>query len=166
VTEQPYGDGTIVTVDLGDASVLLDAVLQQAQTSGGAPGNGAFDPSMLKSLVPSGRATIVYTVQRGIFVVGTDTAFVKAVVDTTPETSLSSVPAYRSAIDMAGAKNDGQAFVDVAAALDLAKAMPGSSAADMGAIEPFLTPLDAVGAAYTATSDIVRFRFALTVTER
>jgi hypothetical protein len=166
VTEQPYGDGTIVTVDLGDASTLLDALLQQAPTSSGAPGNGAFDPSMLESLVPSGRATIVYTVQRGIFVVGTDTAFVKAVVDTTPETSLASVPTYRSAIDMAGAKNDGQAFIDIAAAIDLARAMPGSGAADMGDIEPFLTPLDAVGVAYTATPDIIRLRFALTVAER
>ncbi len=166
VTEQPYGDGTIVTVDLGDASVLLDTVLQQAQTSGGAPGDGALDPSMLESLVPSGRVTIVYTIQRGILVVGTDLAFVKAVVDTTPETSLASVPAYRSAIDLAGAKNDGQAFVDIGAAVDLAKAMPGSGAADMGDIEPFLTPLDAVGVAYTSTSDIIRLRFALTVAER
>jgi len=91
---------------------------------------------------------------------------VKAVVDTTPETSLASVPAYRSAIDMAGAKNDGQAFVDIGAAIDFVKATPGSGAADMGDIEPFLTPLDAVAVAYTATPDIIRFRFALTVTER
>jgi len=121
---------------------------------------------VLEPFLPSGRATIVYTVQRGIFGVGTDSAFVKAVVDTTPETSLASVPAYRSAIDLAGAKNDGQAFVDIGAVVDLAKAMPGSGASDMGDIEPFLTPLDAVGVAYTATRDVIRLRFALTVTER
>ena len=165
-TEQAYGDGTIVTVDLGDASVLLDAVLQQAQAAGGAAGTGTLDPATISELFPTGRATIVYTVQRGIFVVGTDAAFVKAVVDTTPETSLASVPAYRSAIDLAGARNDGQAFVDIGAAIDLAKAIPGSGLSDMGEVEPFLTPLDAVAVAYTATQDVVRIRMALTVTER
>jgi hypothetical protein len=165
VTEVPYGDGTIVTVDLGDAATLLEAATK-GQGAGGSGASGALDPSMLESVFPSGRVTIVYTVQRGVFVAGTDVAFVKEVVDTTPATSLASVPAYRTAIGLVGAKNDGEAFVDVSAAVGLAKSIAGAALTDMGQVDPFLVPLDAVGVSYTATTDVVRLRLALTVTER
>jgi hypothetical protein len=164
VSEQSYGDGSIVTVDFGDVRDALGKALTDAAGGGNAP--SAEDLAKIREMLPAS-ATVVYTVQRGVFVLGTDATFVKQVVDTTPADSLASDPDYRAAIDLAGVKNDGQAFIDAAAALDLAtSADPAAASALGGDVASFAGRVQSLGAAYTAADDVIRLRLAIAVRAR
>lgn len=164
VTEEPYGDGTIVTVDLGDLRPAIADALEGVGGSG-APGGlpAQVDPSAIAGLIPAS-VRISYTVQRGVVVLGTDASFVKAVVDTTPETSLARTPAYRAAIDLAGPSNDGQAFVEAAAALEAVTQADTSVASALGGdVAAFTSRIRSLGAACTRTSDVIHIRIAVAV---
>ena len=167
VTEEPYGDGTIVTLDFGDLRPALTDALKGMGAPAGSAGSGGtpagLDPAAIAALVPAS-ARISYTVQRGIAVLGTDAAFVKAVVDTTPATSLAALPTYQAAIDLAGASNDGQAFVDAATAVDMAKQADSSVASALGGdAGAFIARIRSLGAASTRTSDSTHIRIAVAV---
>lgn len=165
ITEEPYGDGTIVTVDFGD---IRDAVVKAITD---AVGSGASAPSaaalaQIRDMLPA-TASVSYTVQRGVFVLGTDTTFVKDVVDTTPADSLGSTADYRAATSLVGPSNDGQAFVDASAAIDLARtAVPSISTALGGDAASFVDRVQSFGAAWTAADDVIRLRLALAVRAR
>jgi hypothetical protein len=165
VTEQPYGAGTIVTVSFGDVrDALVKAITDAAGSGANAP--SADQLAQLREMLPAD-ASVSYTVQGGLFVLGTDAAFVKDVVDTTSATSLEASPAYRAAIDLAGASNDGQAFVDAAAAVDLARSADATISSTLGGdVASFVDRITSLGAAYTATDDVVRLRLALAVRAR
>jgi hypothetical protein len=164
VTERPYGDGAIVTVDFGDVRDAIGQAIGDAAGGTGAP--AADDLARIRELLPPS-ATIVYTVQRGLFVLGTDAAFVEQVVDTTAADSLAADPDYRAAIDLAGPSNDGQAFVDATAAREIAAAAePGGMTAFGSDIGAFTGRIQSLGAAYTATDDVIRLRLAIAVRAR
>jgi len=163
VTERPYGDGAIVTVDFGDVRDALGKAL--ADAAGGTTGPSAEDLSKIREMMPAS-ATIVYTVQRGLFVLGTDAVFVEQVVDTMPADSLATDPDYRAAVELAGATNDGQAFVDAAAALDLATSAEPSATVLGGDVASFAGRIQSLGAAYVAADDVIRLRLAIAVRAR
>ncbi|MCU0504984.1 MAG: DUF3352 domain-containing protein [Chloroflexi bacterium] len=164
VTERPYGDGTIVTVDFGDVRDAIGKAIGDAAGGAGAP--SADDLARIRELLPSS-ATVVYTVQRGVFVLGTDAAFVEQVVDTTPADSLATDPDYRAAIDLAGPSNDGQAFVDASAVLEMASTAETGAVEVLGAdVAPFTGRIQSLGAAYTAADDVIRLRLAIAVRAR
>ena len=163
-TEQPYGDGVIVTVDFGDLRPAIADALKGMGGQGASAGLPAgLDPSTITDLIPAS-TRVSYTVQRGIVVFGTDVAFVKSVVDTTPSTSLAQVPAYVNAIALAGPSNDGQAFVDAQAALAAAqKADPQVASALGGDVGAFTARVSSIGAALTRTADSTHVRIAVAV---
>jgi hypothetical protein len=167
VTEEPYGDGTIVTLDFGDLRPALTKALQgmSGPTGSGASGGlpAGLDPASIVGLIPAS-TSISYTVQRGVAVLGTDAAFVKAVVDTTPATSLAEVPAYQAAIGLAGASNDGQAFVDAATVVEVAKQADTSVASALGGdAGAFIARIRSLGAASTRAGDSIHIRVAVAV---
>jgi len=163
-TEQPYRDGTIVTVDFGDLRpAIADALKGMGGQSASSGLPAGLDPSTITDLIPAS-TRISYTVQRGIVVVGTDAAFVKAVVDTTPETSLARGPAYVGAMALAGPSNDGQAFIDAQTVIAAAqKADPKVSAALGGDVGAFTARIGSLGAALTRTADATHVRIAVAV---
>ncbi len=168
VTEKPYGDGTIVTVDFGDVRDALVAALQGAAggSGGGAGAPSAEDLARIREMLPAS-AAVAYTVQRGLFVLGTDATFVEQVVDTTAADSLAADPDYQAAIALAGASNDGQAFLDAGAVLELAAASDASAAAALGGdTASFAARIQSLGAAYTAADDVIRLRLAVAVRAR
>jgi hypothetical protein len=166
-TEQPYGDGTIVTIDFGDLRPAIADALKNAGAQGATSGLPAgMDASAITDLIPAS-TRVSYTVQRGIVVLGTDLAFVKSVVDTTPATSLAQAPAYAAAITLAGPSNDGQAFVDAPAAIAAAqKADPQVASALGGDIGAFTARIRSIGAALTRTADSTHVRIAVAVGAR
>jgi len=163
-TEQPYGDGTIVTIDFGD---LRPAIADALKGVGGQVAStglpAGFDPTTITDRIPAS-TSISYTVQRGIVVLGTDVAFVKSVVDTTDATSLGRVPAYVAAMDLAGQSNDGQAFVDAPTVIAAAQqADPKIASALGGDAGAFTARIRSLGAALTRTADSTHVRIAVAV---
>lgn len=150
VSDAPYGDGTITTIDLGDAARLF------GQASGGGPAPFPI----------TGRVQISFTVQRGLALIGAD-AFVKAVLDVPSSASLGDQPRYKNAMDRVGASNRGSAFVDLAAVRALVEplvsALPGAAsyATDTG---PYLAPFDVFAYASQVGDSIDRATFIVTVT--
>jgi len=128
--EESYTGTTIVVVDLGPAADLA-----------GSAADGQ---------IPAGAHAEIALAARGdTVVVGAGDAFVKAVLDATPGSSLASQPAYRRAMGLAGTENLGQAYVDIRAVVSLI--VSRLSADDRAAFEanvlPYLKPLEAVASA-------------------
>jgi hypothetical protein len=150
VSDAPYGDGTITTIDLGDAARLF------GEASGGSPAPFPI----------TGRVQIAFTVQRGLALIGAD-AFVKAVLDVPSGASLGDQPRYRNAMDRVGARNRGSAFVDLAAVRALVEplvsALPGA-AAYATETSPYLAPFDVFAFASEAGDKVDRSTVILTVT--
>lgn len=147
VRDEPYADGTITIVDLGDLGTLL-----------GAAGVGS------PSLVPSGRVELALTVQKGLFIAGLGDAFVKSVLDTTAGSSLADQERYRTALDRAGTPNAGQVYVDIAgivAAVEPLLPAPERARYEQE-VKPFLDPIGAFAASSTS-GDPMRVRFVVTV---
>jgi hypothetical protein len=147
VSTEPYGDGEITIIDLGDLGALS-----------GAAGMGSDLP------IPEGSLELAFTVQDGLVVIGIGDEFVKSVVDTTVGDSLAEQPRYRAALDRAGASNTGQAYVDIAGLVGVA--LPLMPAGDRSSyeqeLEPFVDPLAAFAGA-SLGGEPMRVRFVLTV---
>jgi Protein of unknown function (DUF3352) len=146
ITDEPYGTGTITTIDLGDVSKL----------SGGSAMTLPF----------SGHVQISYTVQDGLVIVGAGPAWVKSIVDVKGGSSLADQARYKDAMNRVGARNATSMFIDLAAIRSLAEPLvaklPGSNYATE--IKPYVEPFD-VFAAATQTSDGKNLaRFVITVT--
>jgi hypothetical protein len=163
-TEQPYGDGTIVTIDFGDLRPAIADALKGAGAQGATSGLPAgIDASTITDLIPAS-TRVSYTVQRGIVVFGTDVAFVKSVVDTTPATSLAQVPAYVGAIALAGPSNDGQAYLDAQAVIAVAQKADATVGTALGGdVGAFTARVRSIGAALTRTADATHVRIAVAV---
>lgn len=147
VRDEPYGEGTITVVDLGDLQTLLDEA-------------GVGTPSV----TPSGRLELAFTVQKGLFVVGVGEAFVKAVIDTAPGAALADQPRYKTALDRAGTPNAGQLYVDLTGIVGAAvpHMTPDERATFEREVKPFVDPLGAL-AASSLSGDPMRVRFVVTV---
>jgi hypothetical protein len=150
VSDAPYGDGTITTIDLGDAARLL-----------GEAGGGSPAPLPL-----NGRVQIAFTVQRGLAVIGGD-AFVKAVLDVRSGASLGDQARYKGAMDRVGATNMGSVFVDIAAVRSmvepLVSALPGA-AGYATQTKPYLAPFDVLAFAAQVGDKLDRATVILTIT--
>ena len=86
VKDETYNGTTITVVSLDDLGKL----------SGMAGGSAGALP------VPTGNVEIAYAVTDNIVVIGSGAGFVKAVLDTTPSTSLASNETYKKLADRAG----------------------------------------------------------------
>ena len=87
---------------------------------------------------------IAATVQKGVFVLGT-LDFVKDVVDTSANSSLSTTHAYTTAISAAGGDGVSDVFVDITGVRAAAEAMmPAAEKTGYETnVQPFLVPFDA-----------------------
>lgn len=152
VSEEPYGNGTITTIDLGDLASLLSR-----------PGLGT------NNLPVSGHGQISYTVQNGIVVIGAGPSFVKSVVDVKPGASLADQTRYRAALDQVGAKNLSSVWADLAAIRNLleplAAAAPVGSGTYATELKPYLEPLDVFAGATLTGAETDTSRFILSVTK-
>jgi hypothetical protein len=144
IDEVPYGDGTITLIGLGDLGSEL---------------GGDLPPGIGDDLV------IAVTVQRDLFVVGLDDAFVKSVLDAAPGSTLADQPAYRRAMALAGATNAGQGYVNMRGLLVLGEQLMDDEEAARyrSEIKPYMDAFE--GAAITArtSGDLVRATFVMTV---
>jgi hypothetical protein len=135
LTDEPYGDGTIIKIGLGDVGGEISEELE----------------------------TIALTHQRGLFVIGVGDGFVKSVIDTTTG-SLADQSRYKATIDRVGSANAGQAYVDLAALLAGASTMvpEGERATFEREYRPYLEPFSAVAAA-GHSGDPIRSKSIVTV---
>jgi hypothetical protein len=147
VKEEPYGSGTITTVDLGDINKLM---------GGGVAGPGS-------PLV--GHAEISFTNQGGVVIIGAGPAWVKSIVDVKSGASLADQARYRDAMSRVGTSNASSAFLDLAAIRTLAepliKQIPNSKYATD--IQPYLAPFDILAGASSTKGDTGRIKYVLTV---
>lgn len=153
VRDEPYGDGTITTIDLGDARQLLGA----AAGSSAAP-----------DLPLSGRVEISFSVQRGLAILGVGPGFVKSVLDVRSGSALADQARFRDAMNRVGTNNVSSVFVDLAAIRKLAE--PLASSLPAGAtyateLKPYLEPFDLLVAAEMTGDKVDTTTFILTVTK-
>jgi len=149
VSDAPYGDGMITTIDLGDAASLL------VKASGGSPAPFPI----------AGRVRIAFTVQRGLVLVGAD-AFVKAVLDVPSGASLGDQARYRNAMDRVGASNRASGFVDLAAVRALVEPLVSTQPGAAGYVTergPYVAPFDVLAFAGVAGDKVNRGAVILTV---
>ena len=153
VTDETYNGTTITTVSLSDLGKL----------SGMAGGSAAALP------VPSNKIDIAYAVTDKVVVIGSGAGFVKAVLDTTPSTSLASNETYKTLADRAGTGTGGS-YVDLEAVRGLIEKVAADGKADAAElkkyetdIKPFLVPFDAMFAAGSIDGDLTRSVIYITV---
>ncbi len=150
-----FGGGVAaIATDEAAATRTLGQV-QAALTLGGA-GAGiatrteAYGGGSLLVITISGQASgmavpeIAATVQKGVFVLGT-LDFVKHVVDTSASSSLSTTPAYTTAMSAAGGDGVSDLFIDITGVRAAVEAMlPAAERTRYEAdVKPFLEPFDA-----------------------
>ena len=154
VRDEPYGDGTITTIDLGDAAQLAGLL---GSASGGS----------IPSLPISGRLELSYTVQRGLAIIGVGPGFVKSVLDVKPGVALADQARYRAVFDRIGSSNAGSTFIDLATIRKLAEPalanLPGAGSYNSD-VKPYLAPFDILAAATTAGDTTDSFTSIITVT--
>jgi hypothetical protein len=143
--EEDYNGTSIAIIDAGEAS----------QITGGAPVPGVS---------PGARLLIAVAQKDDLVIAGVGVAFVKAVLDTKPGSSLADQVEYKNALDRAGVSNTGQLYVDLRTVLDIAsRYLPADSAQRYEAdIKPYLAPFRAFAASGSA-GDPNRARLVITV---
>ena len=148
IHDEPYGSGTITTVDLGDLSKL------------------AGDKVTAFGLPVGSHVEISYTIQDGVVIVGLGPAWVKSIVDVKPGASLADQARYRDSLDRVGAKNAGSFFLDISAVRKLLEPLaakaPGSNYATD--IKPYVAPFDVLAGATRTSGGNHVVRTILTVT--
>ncbi|HVA87059.1 MAG TPA: DUF3352 domain-containing protein [Candidatus Saccharimonadales bacterium] len=132
--DETYDGTTITIIDLGNAQQLL--------------GSRA---AMLPAGV-GGRIEIAVAQKDDLVLAGLGDAFVKSMLDAKPGSSLADQARYREAVNAAGASNTGQAYLDLAAIVNLVESeMPADARASFDTNDrPYLAPLKAFAAAGTA----------------
>ncbi len=155
VRDEPYNGTTITIVDLGDISKLAGMA-------------GAAASAALPTL-PNGHVEIAYAVTDQVVVVGSGSAFVKHVLDTTKGTSLASNDRYTSLAGRA-ANGTSSSWVDITAIRGLIEKAAVGAGADAAAvaryqtdIKPFLAPFDAMYASSSTGNDLSRSVIYVTV---
>jgi hypothetical protein len=144
IRDEPYGSGTITTIDLGDASKLM----------GGS------------SLPISGNVEISFTVQDELVIVGSGPAWVKSIVDVKPGSSLADQARYRTVMDRVGARNSASFYLDISAARKLIEPLAASQTGSNYAtdVKPYLEPFDILAGASRTSDGKTISRSILTVT--
>jgi hypothetical protein len=119
--------------------------------------------------LPTNKIDIAYAVTDKIVVIGSGANFVKAVLDTTPSTSLASNETYKTLADRAGTGTGGS-YVDLEAVRGLIEKTTVDEKADAAElkkyetdIKPFLVPFDAMFAAGSIDGDLTRSVIYITV---
>jgi hypothetical protein len=119
--------------------------------------------------VPTGNVEIAYAVTDDVVVIGSGSAFVKHVLDTTNATSLESSDRYKKLADRAGT-GASTTFVDVTAIRELIEKAAAGGTAGAAAlakyqtdVKPFLEPFDALVASGSVNGDMTRTRVFITV---
>ena len=150
VTDEPYGAGTITTIDAGDLSQLM----------GGASGASG-------TLGINGNLQISFTNQGGVVIIGLGPDWVKSIVDVKPGSSLADQARYRDAMARVGTSNSQSLFADITAARKLIEKVGGSTAGSNYTtdIKPYVTPFDVLAAATSSKDDLVTLKTVLTVTK-
>jgi hypothetical protein len=144
-------DGTTITiVDLGDLSSLLGDL------------GGLELPADPSTGTP---AILAWAVRDDLVVFGIGEAFVASVLDVREGASLADEERYQTAIAQAGATNNGQGYLDLAAAIAFVGAQLTGSEADSWAtdIEPWLAPLDGTAFTSSRSDGLMTSRFVITV---
>jgi len=139
ITDEPYGDGTITTIDAGDLGALI----------------GKLDPSSSTPTLPiSGHVQVSYTIQNGALIVGIGPDWVKSIVDVKPGSSLADEARYKDAMNRVGAKNATSVWVDLTAIRTLVEPLIAKNGGANYAtdVKPYVEPFDVLAGA-TQTSD-------------
>jgi hypothetical protein len=149
VKEEPYGAGTITTLDFGDVNKLM---------GGSAPNVGS---------PLTGNLEISFTNQGGVVIIGAGPAWVKSIVDVKPGSSLADQVRYKDAMARVGASNASSVFVDVAAVRALVEPLmaqrPDTNYATE--IKPYVAPFDVLAGATSTSGDTGTIKYVLTVTK-
>jgi hypothetical protein len=153
VSDETYNGTTITTISLSDLGKL----------SGMAGGSTGALP------VPINKIDIAYAVTDKVVVIGSGPGFVKAVLDTTPSTSLASNETYKTLADRAGTGTGGS-YVDLEAVRGLIEKAAADGTADAAElknyetdVKPFLVPFDAMFATGSIDGDLTRSVIYITV---
>ncbi len=150
VKEEPYGSGTITTLDFGDIGTMM----------GGAP-------AAVPTLPITGNAELSFTNQGGVVIIGSGPAWVKSIVDVKPGSSLADQSRYRDAMARVGTSNASSVFVDLAAVRALAEPMlrqiPDAKYATE--IKPYLAPFDILAGATSTKGETGTIKYVLTVSK-
>jgi hypothetical protein len=128
-----YGGGIVVeATDAATAKAKAASILNLATLAGGALGLTSRDETYkgiditivkMTSTAPEGIAPappleVAVAVKDNMIVAGYTDAFVKAVIDTTPATSLASASDYSAVMSAAGSSNQEWAYVNIPAVVD------------------------------------------------
>ena len=156
VREETHAGTTITIVDLANLSDLA-----------GLAGMAGASPEMFGTDLPEGRIEVAYAITDQVVVIGANPGFVRAVLDTTPETSLARNDRYEALISRAGS-GAGSGFVDITAIREMVEgAMADADAAERAEYEtnvkPFLVPIDALVASSSIQGDVGRSTVIVTV---
>lgn len=143
IHDEPYGDGQITIIDLGNLADLAALSGQKLP----APAEG--------------RLELAYAIHEGRVIVGVGDGFVKAVLDAAPPSSLADQERYKTTMDRAGKTNTSQMYVDLTGLRELLeRLLPADQrAAYELETKPYAQPLAAAAAGGTATDDRVTGRF-------
>ncbi len=149
VKEEPYGSGTITTIDFGDINKLM-----------GGSASAAGSPL-------TGNAELSITSQGGVVIVGIGPAWVKSIVDVKPGSSLADQARYKDAMARVGASNVSSIYVDIAGTRALVEPLiakqPGSNYATD--VKPYVAPFDVLAGATSTKGDNGTIKYVLTVTK-
>jgi hypothetical protein len=152
IRDETYNGTTITIVSLSDLSKL----------SGIAGGSASALP------LPIGKIEIAYAVTDKVVVIGSGPGFVKAVLDTTPSTSLASTDTYKKLADRAGAGTGGS-YANLGAIRELIEKAVATHGDTAGMakyetdVKPFLVPFDAMFAAGSIDGNLTRSVIYITV---
>ncbi len=153
IKDEPYGAGTISTIDLGDLSTL-------AQWATGSSGSGSA-----LGLPISGHLEISYTIQGGVAIVGVGPAWVKSIVDVKAGSALADQARYKDAMGRVGTKNAASLFVDLSAIRKLAEPIVTQRGDSTYAtdVKPYLSPFDVLAGASRTSDGRTLSRYVITV---
>ena len=146
VSEETYAGQTITLIS-GDFNQLH--------------GSGAIVPGMAGSL---GKVQLAIAQTSSLVIAGVGDGFVKAVLDTRAGSALADQAAYQKAINLAGANNAGQMFVNLTAlrtAIEALAAKSSGIAAYDSDIKPYLIPIESIALSVTASNGVASERFVL-----
>jgi hypothetical protein len=138
---------TITSVDLGDASTLLDGL--------GVPVGGVGDV----------RLQFAIAARDDLVVVGYGQGVVERILDVDPASSLRSTASYARAVQLSGSTNDMQLYVAIDSTIALIERLvpSGELEAFNRDTKPYLTPFVATSWSSTTGATESRARFVLTV---
>ena len=158
----------LVTLSGGSAGVTVRTETYAGQTITLIGG----DLGQLGGSAASGMTSALGTVELAVaqtdklVIAGVGDGFVKAVLDTKAGSSLADQPGYQRAINLAGANNGEQMFVDLTAIRSAVEALAAKStdiAAYQSNVKPYLVPIDSLALSVTLSNGVVDERLVLVV---